>query len=299
MIIEVILTIISMIFLGYFLRKLNVLKINEINTLNNLAIYVFLPSLIFTAVYKTDIFIFPKLAMMSLIGISISLMLALTVFTFTTLKKLPKEKKWAIIIPLALGNTAFLGFPFCLGLFGDAGLICAIFYDIGSLTTFLSLSLILMLEFGGTLKEVAKKIISFPVLWALILGILANITKFPLDFVVMDLIQYLGAAAIPVIMISLGVSLQFGKIKENLKVASLISIVKLVVVPILAIIITLAIGLTGLEHNVAIIEAAMPAGMLSLPLAVKHNLDFKLTADCVFISTVFSLLTLPIIAMLL
>ncbi|MGL6297919.1 MAG: AEC family transporter, partial [Methanobacteriaceae archaeon] len=62
MIIEVILTIISMIFLGYFLRKLKVLKINEINTLNNLAIYVFLPSLIFTAVYKTDISIFPKLA---------------------------------------------------------------------------------------------------------------------------------------------------------------------------------------------------------------------------------------------
>ncbi|MGL4670152.1 MAG: AEC family transporter [Methanobacteriaceae archaeon] len=299
MIIEVILTIIAMILVGYVLKKAKILKLSEITTLNNLAIYVFLPCLIFASVYKTDISIFPKLVIMPLIGVSISFILATIVFLVATAKKLPKEKKWGIIIPVALGNTAFLGFPFCLGLFGDAGLIRAIFYDIASLTTFLSLSLILMLEFGGNAKDVIKEILSFPVLWALILGILANISNVNLDVMIIDVINYLGAATIPVIMISLGVSLQFGKIKENLLMATLISSVKLFIAPIIAFIIVTSIGLTGLENNVAIIEAAMPAGMLSLPLAVKYKLDFKLTADCVFIATALSLITLPIIAMLL
>ena len=61
----------------------------------------------------------------------------------------------------------------------------------------------------------------------------------------------------------------------------------------------LVLDFTGYEYTIAIVEAAMPSGMLSLMLAVNYGLDYHLTSDCILMNTVFSLVTLPIIISLL
>jgi len=50
-----------------------------------------------------------------------------------------------------------------------------------------------------------------------------------------------------------------------------------------------------MEYTIAIVEAAMASGMLSLTLAVTYKLDVKLTSDCIFMATLFSFITLPIV----
>ena len=77
------------------------------------------------------------------------------------------------------------------------------------------------------------------------------------------------------------------------------SIMKLAFFPLVAACIVIYLGLVDLQFNVAIIEAAMPSGMLSLLLSITYNLDFELTSDCILINTVISLVTLPLIIMLL
>lgn len=57
-------------------------------------------------------------------------------------------------------------------------------------------------------------------------------------------------------------------------------------------------GLVDLQYNVSIVEAAMPSGMLSLILAITYKLDFELSSDCILINTAISLVSLPLIIML-
>jgi len=287
--------ILIMIFLGYFLKRIDLLNTKDIEVLNKLVINVAMPCLIFSSLYSADLSDITTLAIIPLVSVAVGAISGLIVFIILTYKDYPEKRKWAAVVPVVIGNTAFLGFPVVLGIFGQTALIRAIFYDMGTLISFLSLSIILMINFGGTFKEVIKRILSFPVLWAVIIGISFNLLNISIGGIATDVIGYLAAAAIPVIMISLGVSLRFKGLLRNLKIAGLDVIVKLLIAPIIALALVTAIGLSGIESTVAIAEAAMPSGMLTLVLAIIYKLDFNLAADCAIVTTIFSLITLPII----
>ena len=54
-------------------------------------------------------------------------------------------------------------------------------------------------------------------------------------------------------------------------------------------------SLHGLEGTVTVVEAGMPSAMLSLVLAASYDLDINAAAACIFMSTVISMVTLPIL----
>ena len=74
---------------------------------------------------------------------------------------------------------------------------------------------------------------------------------------------------------------------------------KLILYPIIAFVFASILGLVDIQFKISVIEAAMPSGLLSLVLAISYKLDFELTSDCILIDTVISLVSLPIIIMLL
>jgi auxin efflux carrier (AEC) len=293
-----ILSIILMIFLGYFLKRINFLKSSDIELLNKIVINIAMPCMIFMSIYSTDMDLLPRLSIMPIIGLIVAGSSGLITFIILSMKKYSKIEKWSIVVPATLGNTAFLGFPVILGVFGNNGFLRAIFYDISSLIAFLSLSIILMINFGGSIKEVLKKVFSFPILWAVIFGILFSFFNISIGEVVPNIFNYLGSAAIPLIMISLGLSLNFKEMKEKIHATSLTVLVKLIVAPVIAFITVKLFGLSGMEYTIGIVEAAMPSGMLTLVLAITYDLDFELTADCVFVTTIFSLIIFPIVLMI-
>ena len=100
-------------------------------------------------------------------------------------------------------------------------------------------------------------------------------------------------------MLSLGISIDLSGLTRSRTMIIFSSIMKLAVFPLAAFIIVYFFGLVDLQHNVSIIEAAMPSGMLSLILSITYNLDYELTSDCILVNTVISLVSLPLIIMLL
>ena len=75
------------------------------------------------------------------------------------------------------------------------------------------------------------------------------------------------------------------------------SFIKLIIYPLIALGVLSLLNITGFEHTIGFIEAAMSSAMLGLVLAVTYRLDWELTSDCIFTSTVFSLVTIPIFLM--
>ena len=294
-----ILSIILMISIGYVLKRIDFLSEKDINPLNKIVMNILLPCMIFSALYSSDLSLIPKLGILPFVILISSFVTGLV--SFLILKKLGYDDKklWSVLVTVMIANTAFMGYPVNLGIFGHEGFLRAIFCDIATMCIFLILSFVLVIKFGGTVKKAIRKIALFPPLWAIVFGLGLNILNVPIGPVLNNTVNYLGNGAIPLIMISLGLSIDLAGLSRSKSMVAFTSIMKLLFFPAIAFIVVLFLGLSDLQYTVAIVEAAMPSGMLSLILAITYNLDYQLTSDCILINTVISLITLPVIIMIL
>lgn len=293
-----ILSIILMIAIGYVLKRIDFLSDDDVPTLNNIVIYILLPCMIFSALYSADLSLLPKLGTLPFIILASSFITGIISYFILKRLKLPDIQLWSVLVTVMIANTAFMGYPINLGIYGHEGFLRAIFCDIATLITFLLLSFVLVLKFGGSVRTAVKKIVFFPSLWAIVLGIILNLLNIPIGPVLDNTIGYLGDGAIPLIMLSLGISIDLAGIKRSKAMIIFTSIMKLAFFPLMAFLIVSFLGFSGLDFKVSIIEAAMPSGMMSLILAISYKLDYELTSDCILINTVISLVTLPLIIML-
>ncbi len=294
-----IISIVLMIGLGYFLKRIDFLSEKDIDPLNKIVMYILMPCMIFSALYSADMSLLPTLGILPFVILTASI--GSGVISYIVLKRLHYDDKkiWSVLVTVMIANTAFMGYPVNLGVYGHPGFLRAIFCDLATTCMFLLLSFVLVLKFGGTVKRAFREILLFPPLWAVVLGISFNLLNIPIGPVLDKTVNYLADGAIPLIMISLGLSIELGGLARSKAMVIFTSIVKLGVFPLIALIVVSFLGLTGLQHDVGIIEAAMPSGMLSLLLAITYKLDYELTSDCILINTVISLITLPIIMTLL
>lgn len=294
-----IISIVLMIGLGYFLKRIDFLSEKDIDPLNKIVMYILMPCMIFSALYSADMSLLPTLGILPFVILTASI--GSGVISYIVLKRLHYDDKkiWSVLVTVMIANTAFMGYPVNLGVYGHPGFLRAIFCDLATTCMFLLLSFVLVLKFGGTVKRAFREILLFPPLWAVVLGISFNLLNIPIGPVLDKTVNYLADGAIPLIMISLGLSIELGGLARSKAMVIFTSIVKLGVFPLIALIVVSLLGLTGLQHDVGIIESAMPSGMLSLLLAITYKLDYELTSDCILINTVISLITLPIIMTLL
>lgn len=297
--VETIIPIIVMIIIGYTLKRTDILKAEHSIALNKIVINIAIPSLIFLAIYDIDLSILPVVAPIPFICMLTGVLSGLIAYIFATIKKYPEKTRWSILLTSAMSNSGFLGYPVVLGVFGVEGLVRAVFYDLGSMILFIAFGVLLLLIYGGKYTTIFRKALIFPPLWAVALAVTLNFINFDIGFLVSNILDYLSGAAIPLIMISLGLSLEFKGIKENIQAVFSVSFIKLFISPAIVLSIVTILGIGGLERQVTIIGAAMPSAMLSLVLAITYDLDIETTAACIFASTLISMVTIPLILLLL
>ena len=291
-------SIILMIALGYFLKRIDFLSQNDLTPLNKIVVNIFLPCMIFSALYSADLTLLPKLWILPFVILISSFLTGIVSLILLKKFKYDDKKMWSVLVTVMIANTGFMGYPVTLGVFGHAGFLRAIFCDIATMVIFTLLSFVLVLKFGGSYKKAFKKIFLFPAIWAIILGLLFNLGHIPIGNVLNTSINYLSQGTIPLIMLFLGLSIDFSGFSRSRFMIMFTSVMKLLIFPLFAFLIVNILCLDGLEHTVSIVEASMPSGMLSLVLAISYGLDFELTSDCILISTVISLITLPIVMMI-
>ncbi len=290
-----IISIIAMVAIGYASKKIGILKAEDSTILNKIVVNIAIPSLIFLAMYTADISYIRLMVPIPLICILMGFICGALAYVFSKIKGYSKKTRWSIISATAMVNSGFLGYPVVLGVFGREGLIRAIFYDMGTVILFISFGILFLLMFGGKYSTIAKRALIFPPLWRIILGILANFLNLNIGYVASSILKYLSESAIPLIMISLGLSLEVRGIKEYFDAAYFVTFIRLIASPIIAFTIVYILGMGGLERTVTIVEAAMPSAMLTLVLALTYDLDVDSTAACIFLSTILSMISIPLV----
>lgn len=291
--IETILVILLMILIGFISKKINLLKEEDAPTLNKIVVNIGIPSMIFVAILDIDLTTLPTLCLFPILCIASCLVTALFVFIWCKIRNYSKKVTWSLLLPSLMINTGFVGYPLLLSVFGVQGLIRGVFFDVGSMIMFISIGLIMLFVFGGSYRTVFKKILSFPSIWALVIALIMVYFNLELSDLILNILNYFAGLAIPLIMISLGLTLDFGAIKNYFLDASVITIIRLIIIPFLALILISYLGFEGLDRLVLIVDSALPSGMLVLTYAITYELDFKRTAAVIFLSTILCLVTLP------
>jgi malate permease and related proteins len=287
--------ILVMLGLGYALQRLRVLPDNAAQTLNLIVVYLCLPA----AVLRYA----PRLQWEpALIGIALVpwLSLAATVVVVTLCArrfKFRDDERAVLLLTAALGNTSFLGYPLTRALIGEHALPYAVIYDqFGAFLILSTFGLWVLARYGGdarpTVREMLRRVLKFPPVWALIVGVTAMPAEPPLWLA--DALRQLSDALLPLAMLAVGLSVKFALPRDELKPLALGLVLKLAAMPALALLLSPMLGLQGDLARTVVLESAMPPMVTAGALAISHNLAPRLAAAMVGYGLLFSLLTLPL-----
>lgn len=291
--VEIILVPTVMIIIGILLRKFNVLREEDSVLLSRIVLDISLPSLIFINISKAAIG--GEMIYMPIIAFTLSIICMLIAYLYSKMRRYTKMKTWTIIILLAMMNTAFIGYPVVMGVFGNEGFLYAIFYDFAMAIMLVVFGTILSSFSGGNNKEVIKNGLKFVPLWAVIIGLIFNMTHISLPYVIENALNYLGASAIPLIMLSIGLKINFRSYKSVLTDSIFITISRLIIAPLILYTILTTTGFTGYVLKVSVVQSAMPTAMNVMALAITNDLDVELTNSVILMTTISSVITLPLI----
>lgn len=190
--------------------------------------------------------------------------------------------------PLVWSNGGNMGLPLCLFAFGELGLGLAIaWFAVSSVSNY---TIGQAIAAGGiTFGQVVR----MPMTWAILASIAMIATGVQLPTVAQRAVGLLGALTVPLMLLSLGYAL------ASLRVASYhrsvaFSLARLIGGFAIGWLVSLLLGLEGAARGVVVIQSGMPAAVLNYLFAVRYDNDPQEAASIVVISTVFSIVALPL-----
>ena len=205
------------------------------------------------------------------------------------------------------GNTIFLGFPLITALYGFEGLLYASMFQLVSSILMWTAGVVVLSHGNGiSWRKSLLKVIN-PNTIATLVGLVFFLLSIKLPSVMLKPMTELGSANTWLSMLYIGAMLVFSNVGGLLRRKSLyiISFNRLVIGPAMLILIFYLIGhFAGLApdklvSSVIILEASMPCMATVVIMAREFGSDDALAVGNVFVSTIFSILTLPIIVMVL
>ena len=290
----VLLPIFGIFVLGYIGQK----KLNlEPKQISAMALYLMSPFLVFRTFYSVDLnleymylFIFTFLLCLALI---------LIVYIISFLRHYSVTETSGMVLASAFMNNGNYGTPVIFLLFGATGLDYAIVLMVGQQLVMCTIGIYFAAKGspeGNGFKTAMHAVFKMPIVYGALIGGLFKELNIPLSTSILEAVNLVADAAIPTIMITLGMQLANISLKKipvhKLSVALML---KLAVSPAIAFVLTLFLPVGDMVKHIMIIVAAMPTAANTTMYALQFNTEPEFVSSATFISTSLSLVTLPIV----
>lgn len=293
-----------LIIVGYLVGKFNIISESGQKELTSLVLKVTMPATIILAMqleYTKDRFNL-ALRIILLVVISYVIMIILSEIIYRFFKVTPGQKdiiKSGLILP----NTSFMGYPIVLSILGKEALFYAVLgaglifeivawsygiYTISKTTEF---------DFR---KNLAKNILLSPGIVSIIIGFLLFVLSIRIPEPINTTMGLLSQATSPLAMILVGILLSRSNIKECITNYNLylVAIIRLLVYPIIIYSIFTIFNISGMMLTIPVVMLAMPTAAYVAMFASNVGNDSNFASQIVFISSLLSLATIPLIVWL-
>lgn len=286
------------IFVGYFIYKAKIVDDNFTKKFTKLVLDVTLPAMILASVLTleerqelydviTAIAVAAALFFVVLPGIG---------FFLAKLIRAKKEQIGLYTFMNAYSNVGFMGFPVIEGLCGSVGLFyAAIFNLIFNLSTY-TLGIWMMNKGREDAEKFNVKRLLSPGVLLSALSIVIYFLDIKFPTVITETIESIGSITSPAAMLLIGCSLAKMDIKSVFTEVRIYpwTIIKQLIIPLLLWFPLTMIIKNELVLNVTYVLIAMPVANSAVLFATNYGGDSELAAKATFITTLISLITVPI-----
>ncbi|MCK4899334.1 MAG: AEC family transporter [Anaerolineales bacterium] len=280
---------------GYLVAKYLGVKPHSIS---RIAFYIFSPSLIFrllttSQLNNNDVF--------SMVGFAAASMLVVGFITWVIGRILRIQRRLlvAVVLTAMFGNSGNYGLSLNLFAFGEDALAYAsLFFVTAAILTY-TLGVFIASLGSSSVKKSLQGLLKVPVIYAVGLAFLFNAMNWTLPLAMDRTVNLLADAAIPVLIVLMGIQLRQTRWNGQAKALGLSNSMRLIGGPILALGLSVVFGLTGAARQAGVTEAAVPTAIMMTVLATEYNIKPSFVTTAVFTSTLLSPLTMtPLLAYL-
>lgn len=285
-----------LILAGYVLGKKKIIGDEAGKALSNIALLLSTPCVIilsFEREFTPDVFRDFGIAMVAALGVHV---IAIGIAQLLYRKGGSRER--VLRAAAVLSNAGFMGLPLQQAVLGDQGVFYGAAYVTVFTLTLWSYGLATMDTESRRLS--AKKLLINPGMIGLALGIVVLLLPFDLPELIRAPISHLAALNTPVPMLFIGYSLSKVPLGKALRNGSYYAAcaVRLLLVPVVAIGVLYACGVRGTLLCSMMIAGSAPIAAAVSMFAEKFNQDTETSVNLVALSTVFSVITMPVLVAL-
>jgi predicted permease len=280
--------------IGFLIRKSGTIRENVLPDINKLVFSVFLPLLLFSNIYGTEILgvVRPKLILFTLTAI---LLVFLGAVIFSMLIEKNNGSRGSIIQSIYRSNLVLMGMPLAASIYGDKNVgVTAVMVSI-IVPIYNVLAVIALEVFRGTevqFLRVLSGILKNPLIIGGAAGILAALLDIRLPVVLEEIIADTAGAAMPMALIVLGASIKFSSIDRCRRNLVIGVAGRLIVVPTLCLSVGALLGFRDIEFVTLIAVFASPVAVSAFTMASQMDSDSELAANTVAFSSAFACLTM-------
>lgn len=299
--IEVMMTLFALLVVGYVAGKLGYLGGDFDRQLSRLVINITCPALILSSAMNGELpdrrFILP------LLGISIItyIILAGAAFLLPRYIVSRQEDEGTVGFAIMFGNVGFMGYPVVASIFGHQAVFYAAVLNV--INTFAVFTIGTMLITGKSEVEgrhFQKKVLySTPMLAAYLTMLIVALEIDDIPAVISQPLTMLGNITVPAALLIIGSSMSQLSLRTLLgnRTVYATTFMRLAAVPLAIYYFCQALGFSEMVNNINTVVIAMPVATYGTILCLRHDKDATLMTEVTFITTLFSMVTIPLLVL--
>lgn len=289
----------TIVVLGYALCKLGYMGDKFDQKLSSIVIDITCPALILSSVMGAEL---PDRSLiLPLLGIGFLTYILLLVYGFWVPRFVSKSRDEQGMIGFALmfANVGFIGYPIVSAIFGPKAVFYAALLNIPN-TFFIFTAGVMLVKGEHNMKSLSAKVLFSPAMIAAFVAALMVAFSVRTPDIIARPVTMVGNITIPAALMVIGSSMARLPLKEiigspKVYVASLL---RLVVVPLSVYFLFRFCGVSDVINNINTVIIAMPVASYGTMFCMKYGRNPSLMTEMTFITTLGSILTIPLITLL-
>ena len=283
----------TIMILGYIFRKAGMISDEGKSLLTDLVLYVTLPASIiksFQIEFNHQILVSCIVVIVVAAGIQVGAWL----LGMILYPGFPDERKKVLQYATICSNAGILGNPIAEGIFGSMGLLYASIYTIPQRTFMWSIGLTYFTQ-APDMKTLIKKVSTHPCIVSVVIGMLIMVFQIPVQGFLSLTIKNIAGGNTFLAMSLVGTILAevpFRSLPE--KDTVYYSFIRLFFIPFLVYLAFHFAQVDSLVTGVSVVLSGMPSASVTAVLAAKYGKDEVFATKCVVLSTLLSMVTVPL-----
>lgn len=284
---------------GYAVNKLKIIDKHQQKGLSELLINIILPANIIKS-FISNKFSYELLqnSILMLIICAVIQLFAIVVFPYL-FKKFDKTKANVMEYGMLVSNSSFIGIPVVDYLFGSVAVVYTAIFQIPMRITMWTAGISLFTE-NYDKKEKIRLIFAHPCIIAVYIGLLLMLLQIELPTFISGTIGYLSNATTAISMIIIGSLLAEIKVNDFFDKGSMyFTFLRLIFFPLLVLVVLRLLNVDNMLVSISVLLTAMPCGSTCAILAQKYGYDDLYATKLIFVSSIISTITVPLICLFL